>query len=346
MAEEAIAIARRLDDTSAVIAALIGLLSLPDRPDSEHLRWADEVIDLATAVDDQVSLAIAAGSAVTSAASFADRDRLERYLAVCAAAAERVGLSELVWRSMGTHALEAIVNGDLAAAERIANEILPAATDMGYALIWYGSIIITVRAQQGRGPEIRPSLDGIVASAEGTTAAEIGASGDSSGRPPGGRRRRGARRLRGRGSCRVPGARRSAMANEEVHQRVRVLRSGRSRPGRALLEDLAPNAALLPASPSVLLFSAAACAGMLAALLDEHDEADGHFAHAIALTAAFRAPYLLASGNSSGPEPSSDATTRSPTRRERSSRMHSLRPAVTATERSSAMRSISGETGV
>jgi hypothetical protein len=65
--------------------------------------------------------------------------------------------------------------------------------------------------------------------------------------------------------------------------------------GRELLELLEPSSGLLPASPTVLLFSAAACAGMLAALLDEHDEADRHFAHAVTLTTAFRAPYLLAS---------------------------------------------------
>ena len=44
VADEAIAIARRLDDPRAVVAALIGLLSLPDRPNSEHLRWADEAL--------------------------------------------------------------------------------------------------------------------------------------------------------------------------------------------------------------------------------------------------------------------------------------------------------------
>ncbi len=52
---------------------------------------------------------------------------------------------------------------------------------------------------------------------------------------------------------------------------------------------------MFTATPSVFLFSAASCAGMLATLLGEHDDADRHFAHAIALTSSFGAPYLLAS---------------------------------------------------
>ena len=63
VADEALAIARRLNDPRALVAALIGLLSFPDRPDSDHLQWADEVLEIATRLDDPVSLSIASASA-------------------------------------------------------------------------------------------------------------------------------------------------------------------------------------------------------------------------------------------------------------------------------------------
>jgi serine/threonine protein kinase/tetratricopeptide (TPR) repeat protein len=295
VADEAIAIARRLDDAPSIVAALIGALSLPDRPGTAHLEWADEVIDLAQQLDDPVSLAIAAGSAVTSAASFADRERFERYLGVCAEAAARVGLPELVWRATGARSLEAIVDGDLERAEAIANEILPAAVDMGYALIWYGSIVITVRAQQGRGAEIRPILEGILTSAPGSTAPEVARVGMALADMQAGDAEGARRGFDAEADAGFPALDDQLWLTKICIDAYVCARLGDREHAGRLLELLEPNASLLPASPSVLLFSAAACAGMLAAILDDHDTADRHFSHAIALTTAFRAPYLLAS---------------------------------------------------
>jgi hypothetical protein len=294
-ADEAVGIARRLDDEPAMVAALIGLLSLPDRPDSEHLAWADEVIEIATRLDDPVSLAIAAGSAITSAASFADRARFERYLSVCSAAAGRVGLPELTWRAMGARALEAIVNGNLERAEAIANEILPIAVDMGYALIWYGSIIITVRAHQGRGAETRDMLAGIVASADGSTAAELARVGLVLAAVQGGDHEMARAGFRQEAQAGFPAVDDQIWLTKTCINGYICARLGEREHARDLLAALEPNGALLPASPSILLFSASECAGMLAALLGDDDLADRYFSRAVALTAGFRAPYLLAS---------------------------------------------------
>ena len=45
---------------------------------------------------------------------------------------------------------------------------------MGYALIWYGSIIVTIRAHQGRGGEIRRTMvESLAANSDAGTAAEM-----------------------------------------------------------------------------------------------------------------------------------------------------------------------------
>ena len=293
VAGEAVAIARRLDDPQAVVAALIGQLTLPDRPGTAHLQWADEALELATQLDDPVSIAIASGSAVTSAVSFADRDRLERYIAMGATAATRVGQPELLFRAMGARALEALVDGKLDHAEAIANELLPI-VDIATALLWYSSIIVTVRIHQGRAAEIRPLLEGVASSSDSVTASELG---------------RVALLLADTIARDLDSAR--AGFEEEAHRGFPAIddqlwltkvcinahvcsRLGNRDNAQVLLDILEPNTKLLPASPSILLFSAAACAGMLAALLDRPDDADGYFTQAIAITTAFGAPYPLA----------------------------------------------------
>jgi serine/threonine protein kinase len=293
-ADEAIAIARRLDDPRAVVAALIGLLSLPDRPMTEHLRWADEAVDLATRLDDSVSLAVASASGVTSAASFADRDRFDRFLATCVAAAARVGQPELLARALGARALAAIVDGELERAESIANEILPLTVDMGYALVVYGSILITVRAHQGRGAEVRPMIEGIAAASDAGTAAELARIGlllaDTQSRDYTAARDGFDEYAR----MGFPALDDQLWLTKMCVSAHVCCRLGDRVRARELLEILEPNTELLAATPSVFLFSAAACAGMLATLLDESEIADRYFARAIALTTALRAPYLLA----------------------------------------------------
>ncbi|HTK16945.1 MAG TPA: hypothetical protein VL769_11175, partial [Acidimicrobiia bacterium] len=294
VAEEAIAIARRLDDPRAIVAALIGLLSLPDRADTDHLRWADEAIDLASQLDDSVSLAIATASAVTSAVSFADRERFDRYLRICTDAVARVGQPALAWRATGVRALEAILNGDLEAAENLAAEILPTAVEMGYALIWYGSVIITIRGHQGRGGEVRQMVASVAGDPNGGSASELARAGllltDTQSRDYDSARSGFDEQARNGFS-----ARDDQLWLTHVCMNAHVCaRLGDRERAAVLLAMLEPSAGLIAATASICLFSAAACAGMLAALLDRHTDADRHFANAVALTTGFRAPYLIA----------------------------------------------------
>jgi hypothetical protein len=231
---------------------------------------------------------------VTSAASFADRDRFERFLSTCVTAAARVGQPELLTRALGARALAAIVEGELERAESIANEILPVAVDMGYALVVYGGIIITIRAHQGRGAEVRPMIQGIADGADAGTATELARVGlflaDAQSRDYGAARAGFEEHAR-RG---FPALDDQVWLTKMCLSAHVCCRLGDRVRARELVELLEPNTELLAATPSVFLFSAASCAGMLSALLDEAEAADRHFARAIALTTAFRAPYLLA----------------------------------------------------
>jgi hypothetical protein len=61
-----------------------------------------------------------------------------------------------------------------------------------------------------------------------------------------------------------------------------------------LLDLIRPFTDLIAASPSLCIFSAAACAGMLSAVLGRDEEADRYFERALDLTTAFGAPYFIA----------------------------------------------------
>ena len=294
-ASEAVAIARRLDDERALVAALIGQLSLPDRPGGESLSIADEAIELAIRLDDPVSLAIASASGMTSAISFADRERLDHYLSVCVAASTRVGQPELVWRSMGARALVAIINGDLAAAEALADEILPHATDMGFALLYYGSLVIAVRAQAGRGGEIRELLSAMASDTGGGSAADLARAGLLLAHLQAGDIETARAGL-------VDQAAHGFAAGDDQLWLTHIcidahvcVRLGQLEHVETLLHLLEPFTDLVAATPAVCLFSAAACAGALAATLGHHDDADRFFQRAIDLTSTLDAPYLLAS---------------------------------------------------
>ena len=293
VAEEAIAIARRLDDASAVIAALIGLLSLPDRPDSEHLRWADEVIDLATAVDDQVSFAIAAArqsrrrrrlpTGIVSSAIW-QCPRRRRNGSGCSSSCGDP------WARMPSRRSSTVISLPRNASPTRSSPPPPTSGTRSSGTAASSSPYERSKVVAPRSGRCSTAL----LRAPGTAAAEIGASGDSYW--PTSRRATssGARRLRGRGSAVFPGLDDQLWLTKKCIDAYACSRLGDRAAGHVAQGSFAPNAALLPASPSVLLFSAAACPDV-AALLDEHDEADGRFAPAIALTAAFRAPYLLAS---------------------------------------------------
>lgn len=294
VADDAAAIARRLDDPATLVAALIGLLSLPDRPNTEHLRWADEAIELAGRLDDPVSLAIVSASGATSAISFADRTRFDRYIAICRESSERVGQPLLVWRAMGVQAIEAMLNGDLASAERLANEILPTAVEMGYALMWYGSIVITLRAQEGRGAEIREMVASLAADPSGGSVSELARTGlllaDVQANDLA--TARVGFEEQARAGFRATDDQlwlTHACMNAHVCHRL-----GDRERAAILLDLLEPFERLVAATAAGCLFAAPTCAGMLAALLGRDDDANRYFAAALELTTGLRAPYLIA----------------------------------------------------
>ncbi|HEX5096861.1 MAG TPA: AAA family ATPase [Acidimicrobiia bacterium] len=293
-ADEAEAIARRIGDDRALVAALIGLLSLPDRPGTQHLVWADEAIALAVALDDPVSLAIASASAVTSATSFADRERFDRYLDLCTNASARVGQPMLLLRASGAQTLKAVLDGDLDGAEVLANDILAGAAGMSYAFVWYGSIIITIRGHQGRGAEVRQMIAMLAGDSQAGSISETARAGlliaDVQSHDFETARAGFAEQIEQGFSARDDQLWLTHVCIN-AHACARLEDREQAAPLLALLE---PYADLVAATPSLCMFSAPSCAGALAALLGRDEDADRYFARAIEITARLRAPFLLA----------------------------------------------------
>jgi hypothetical protein len=224
---------------------------------------------------------------------FADRDRFDRAVEACGVAAARVVDPVLSWRSVGAHSLQAILDGELDRAEVLVTEVLSDTVDVAFALLWYGSMVMTIRGHQGRGAEIRDVIDAVAQGSYGSaselakparTLADLQAGDEDSAR---------------RGFAEQ--ARQRFVASDDTLWMTHVCinahvcaRLGERDQAVILRELLEPSLDLIAAGPSVCLFSVASCAGMLSALLGHHDDADRLFALAIDRTTAFGAPYLVA----------------------------------------------------
>jgi hypothetical protein len=248
---------------------------------------------LAAELDDPTSLASVSASAMTSAASFGDRARFDRYLGLCTSAATRVGQPELVARALGARAVDALLTGDLAATERFANELLPIVSEMGLALVTYGTIIMTVRAHQGRGGEVRDMVASVASNPSGGSAAELAGPGlilaDLQSGDVELARAEFAEQARAGFEARDD----SLLLTHLCLNAHACARLAQTAFAGELLDRLRPHGRLIAATASVCLFSVPACAGMLAALLGRDDEADRWFSEAIDLTSGFGAPYLV-----------------------------------------------------
>jgi DNA-binding SARP family transcriptional activator len=294
VALESLDIARRLDDPATLVAALIGLVSLPDRPESQTLDCADEAIEIAARLDDTSSMAIVAASAITSAISFADRERMDRYLEICVASSERVGQPALIMRAIGVRALAAVIAGDLETAERLATELLPGATEMGFVLIWYGSILITVRAHQGRGAEVRDMIAAIASDPSSGSAGELARAGLLLADLHAGDESAALEGVREQARAGFPARDDQLWLVQATIMTYVCARVGDVEDAEHLLRLIEPFEEMIAASASVCLFSAACCAGMLADLLGHYADADRLFSQALELGTRLAAPFIVA----------------------------------------------------
>jgi class 3 adenylate cyclase/tetratricopeptide (TPR) repeat protein len=162
----AVALARRLGDRPSLFDALacelmhIGARHLPATRFPERQGVLEELIQIAEELNDAHSIGHACARGLTGYLEIGDVERferaLERYQQVAMSGQQFVDK----WCVTGAQAMQAILVGDFAMAERKAQESLEMAesVDAKFAAGVYGMQMFTIRREQGRLAEVAPLL--------------------------------------------------------------------------------------------------------------------------------------------------------------------------------------------
>lgn len=297
LATDADRLARALGEPRLILASLLAQLSLPEHVVDGHLRWADEAVRIAAELDDQVSLAIAAGFATCPAAVLGDMDRLEHYTELCVRAADRVPQPLLRLRALLSQGELYMAAGDLERAEANADEMFALSMETGEQLAVAIGQLANTRLMQGRLSELEPmadmalelsagagrSVEAIVRAALILLACEMGAVEDV---------RAGLEHEAGLDF--VPGDYQGRLAYLTIIVEAVVTVGDRARAGQ-LLAVIEPYRHMVADSGSIAFRTVATCIGMLESLLARYEAADLAFEEACAIATRFRAPFLLSS---------------------------------------------------
>jgi class 3 adenylate cyclase/tetratricopeptide (TPR) repeat protein len=166
MARQAVALARRLEDRQSLFDALlcevmhVGAGDLPAAEFSERRSVLEELSQIAEDLGDEHSIGHACARSLTGYLEIGEvqgfEKALERYQEVATSGQHFVDK----WCVTGTQAMQAILAGDFALAERKAEESLAMAesVDANFAAGVYGMQMFTIRREQGRLAEVAPLL--------------------------------------------------------------------------------------------------------------------------------------------------------------------------------------------
>nr|WP_246257641.1 AAA family ATPase [Pararobbsia alpina] len=166
MTRQAVALARRLGDRQSLFDALlcevmhVGARHLPAAKFPERRSVLEELSQIAEELSDAHCIGHACARCLTGYLEIGDVERfekaLERYQQVAASGQHFVDK----WCVTGTQAMQAILVGDFALAERKATDSLEMAesVDAKFAPGVYGMQMFTIRREQGRLAEVAPLL--------------------------------------------------------------------------------------------------------------------------------------------------------------------------------------------
>lgn len=292
LADEAVALARQLDDPATLVHALNshhGALRLPETL-ADRLDTTRETVTLADGLGDPWRQFSAHRQRVQAAVESGDRAERDRSVAACHEIATRVRQPFLGWVDAQTRATQALLDGDPDRAEILAEEALAIGTESGQpdALLIYGGQLLDLRVHQGRAGEIVDLI------AEGVN--------DSPGLP----------------GLRAAVARAYLDADRPDEARALLDDSGVDLPrdeiwligtsmwaqvaarlgaldaAAVLFDRLAPWAGQIPTAVVAAQEPIDHCLGELAAALGRADAAHAHFAAAEATARRFGAPFYIA----------------------------------------------------
>jgi tetratricopeptide (TPR) repeat protein len=161
LADEAKAMARRLDDLATLVQVLytvhLTALNLP-AVHEERLRETPEALEMAEALGDPVHLYWAAADGHMTGLQAGDFEMAARCLATTKMLSQRLRQPTMMWTTCFHEAAVAQVVGNADLAEELATRALHIGNDSGQpdAFGFYGAQLIVIRWQQGRLGELIP----------------------------------------------------------------------------------------------------------------------------------------------------------------------------------------------
>ena len=162
LVEEAIEIARRVDAPKTLAAALNRQIFIPFGPDSanERRQVADEMIELGESCDDRESVVRGHAYRLWSFLELGDIAAVDRELAEYARLAEDLRMPAHLWHTHALRSTRAVLDGDLALAERLAEAARRDGerAEQPLAAQYYGIQLLSIRSLQGRAQELVPPV--------------------------------------------------------------------------------------------------------------------------------------------------------------------------------------------
>jgi class 3 adenylate cyclase/tetratricopeptide (TPR) repeat protein len=292
LADEAIAIARRLDDPATLVQALNSrhtALRLPETL-ADRIETTREAVALADDLADPWRRFSAHRQRLQAAVESGDRAERDAGVAACHEDATRVGQPFLRWVDTQNRAMEALLNGDPDRAEILAEAAFAIGTECGQpdAFTIYAAQLFDVRVHQGRVGEIADVFAEGVAENPGLALMRVALARVylDADRPE------EARALLDEVGVDLPRDELWLVGTSiwaQVAARLGVLDTA-----AILFERLAPWAGQIPTAVVAASEPIDHCLGELASVLGRVAEADAHFAAAEATARGFGAPFYIA----------------------------------------------------
>jgi class 3 adenylate cyclase len=162
LVDEAIAIARQVDAPLTLAAALHRQMFLPIGPDAarERLAIADEMLELGESCDDGQAVVRAHAYRVQNLLELGDIAGVDRELAAYAQLADELRMPAHIWHTRAMRGMRAALDGDIAAAERLAEDSRREGerAEQPLAEQYYGIQLVQIRSLQGRAGELVPAV--------------------------------------------------------------------------------------------------------------------------------------------------------------------------------------------
>jgi class 3 adenylate cyclase len=171
LAEEAIGMARASGDPSAISDALVRAVQAVTAPSTLPRRqaWVAEAVEAADELGDPVSRFLARQLLIRCALESADREAFDEHVAGTSEILAQLPHAGFRWTHAYVLTVQALLNGDLAAAEQRASAALNLGleTEQADAFTIYGSQLLNIRVRQGRLSELIPLVEQAVADIPG-----------------------------------------------------------------------------------------------------------------------------------------------------------------------------------